>query len=92
MTKRLIEAFAARAPAPNAAAIAALTPREKEVLAGIGRGLSNSDLAEELFISDNTLKTHIKRVFLKIGARDRAQAVVVAYESGLVSNPGQRSV
>lgn len=91
VTKRLIEAFAARAAAPNAEAIAALTPREKEVLAGIGRGLSNSDLAEELFISDNTLKTHIKRVFLKIGARDRAQAVVVAYESGLVTSSGGKS-
>lgn len=83
VTKRLIEAFAAR-PLENAKVIESLTAREREVLRGIGRGLSNQDLAEELFISDNTVKTHVKRVFLKIGARDRAQAVVIAYESGLV--------
>ena len=83
VTKKLIEAFAAR-PQREAKAVESLTAREKEVLIGIGRGLSNQDLAEELFISDNTVKTHVKRVFLKIGARDRAQAVVIAYEAGLI--------
>lgn len=83
VTKKLIEAFAAR-PQREAKAVESLTAREREVLRGIGRGLSNQDLAEELFISDNTVKTHVKRVFLKIGARDRAQAVVIAYEAGLI--------
>ncbi len=83
VTKKLIEAFAAR-PQREAKAIESLTAREREVLKGIGRGLSNQDLAKELFISDNTVKTHVKRVFLKIGARDRAQAVVIAYEAGLI--------
>lgn len=83
VTKKLIEAFAAR-PRRESKSIESLTARENEVLRGIARGLSNQDLAEELFISDNTVKTHVKRVFLKIGARDRAQAVVIAYEAGLL--------
>ena len=62
-----------------------LTDREREVLVLIARGLSNQELAEQLFIADNTVKTHVKRIFTKIGARDRAQAIVIAYESGLVS-------
>jgi DNA-binding NarL/FixJ family response regulator len=88
VTRRLIEAFTRRAPVradpAQSKRLAALTPRELEVLTGIGRGLSNQELAEELFIADNTVKTHVKRVFTKIGARDRAQAVVIAYEAGLV--------
>jgi DNA-binding NarL/FixJ family response regulator len=84
VTRKLIEAFAMRSVPTNPQAINSLTTREREVLIGIGRGLSNRDLAEELFISDNTVKTHVKRIFLKIGARDRAQAVVIAYESGLL--------
>ena len=51
----------------------------------IARGLSNQELAEQLFIADNTVKTHVKRIFTKLGARDRAQAIVMAYESGLMS-------
>jgi DNA-binding NarL/FixJ family response regulator len=62
-----------------------LTDREREVLVLIARGLSNQELAEQLFIADNTVKTHVKRIFTKLGARDRAQAIVIAYESGLVS-------
>jgi DNA-binding NarL/FixJ family response regulator len=85
VTKKLIEAFASRSPKVVPKVIESLTQREREVLRGIGRGLSNHDLAEDLYISENTVKTHVKRVFLKIGARDRAQAVVIAYESGLVS-------
>ncbi|HJQ95812.1 MAG TPA: response regulator transcription factor [Acidimicrobiia bacterium] len=88
VTRRLIEAFTRKGPVradpAQSQALASLTPRELEVLAGIGRGLSNQELAEQLFIADNTVKTHVKRVFTKIGARDRAQAVVIAYESGLV--------
>ena len=88
VTRRLIEAFTRQAPVRTDPAqserLAALTPREIEVLTGIGRGLSNQELAEELFIADNTVKTHVKRVFTKIGARDRAQAVVIAYQTGLV--------
>ena len=88
VTRRLIEAFTRRAPVradpSHSERLSGLTPRELEVLAGIGRGLSNQELAEELFIADNTVKTHVKRVFTKIGARDRAQAVVIAYQAGLV--------
>jgi DNA-binding NarL/FixJ family response regulator len=88
VTRRLIEAFTKKPPTRadpgRSELLASLTPRELEVLRGIGRGLSNQELAAELFIADNTVKTHVKRVFTKIGARDRAQAVVIAYESGLV--------
>ena len=76
--------FASDIPTHACERLSGLTPRELEVLAGIGRGLSNQELAEELFIADNTVKTHVKRVFTKIGARDRAQAVVIAYQAGLV--------
>jgi DNA-binding NarL/FixJ family response regulator len=88
VTRRLIEAFTRQAPVradpSHRERLSGLTPRELEVLAGIGRGLSNQELAEDLFIADNTVKTHVKRVFTKIGARDRAQAVVIAYQTGLV--------
>jgi DNA-binding NarL/FixJ family response regulator len=88
VTRRLIEAFTRKAPVradpAQSRRVSGLTPRELEVLVGIGRGLSNQELAEQLFIADNTVKTHVKRVFTKIGARDRAQAVVIAYQAGLV--------
>lgn len=84
VTRRLIEVFTTKPRDSVPELISSLTDREKEVLAGIGRGLSNQELADELFIADNTVKTHVKRIFTKIGARDRAQAVVIAYESGLV--------
>ncbi|MGW4695646.1 response regulator [Kitasatospora cineracea] len=67
----------------------ALTPRELEVLALLGRGLSNTELAGALTLSEATVKTHVARIFAKLGLRDRAQAVVVAYETGLVT-PGSR--
>ena len=88
ITKRLIEQFARMAP-PSAppAGLAELTPRELEVLTLVARGLSNRELATELVISEATVKTHVKRVLSKLGARDRVQAVVVAYEAGLVT-PG----
>jgi DNA-binding NarL/FixJ family response regulator len=88
ITKRLIEQFARTAP-PSAPppGLAELTPRELEVLTLMARGLSNGELAAELVISEATVKTHVKRVLSKLGARDRVQAVVVAYEAGLVT-PG----
>ncbi len=66
----------------------ALTPREREVLMLVGRGRSNAEIAQALVVSPLTAKTHVARLFAKLGARDRAQLVVIAYESGLVV-PGQ---
>jgi DNA-binding NarL/FixJ family response regulator len=94
LTRRLIEAFVAQEraapPAPaEDARLAELTPREREVLTLVGRGLSNAEIADELVLSPLTAKTHVARLFAKLEARDRAQLVVVAYESGLVV-PGER--
>jgi len=89
ITRRLIEDYARR-PIPNSASPAALTdltPRETEVLRYVARGLSNADIARELVVSEATVKTHVARVFTKLDLHDRAQAVVLAYESGLV-RPG----
>lgn len=96
ITRRLVERFAtqdqARPAEPPAAdpgeTLASLTPREREVLALVGRGMSNAELAAALFLSEATVKTHVARIFAKLTLRDRAQAVVVAYETGLV-RPGQ---
>jgi DNA-binding NarL/FixJ family response regulator len=85
VTRRLIEEFTRRPPVGSGEQLKILTERERQVLLLIARGLSNQELAEQLFIADNTVKTHVKRIFTKIGARDRAQAIVIAYESGLVS-------
>jgi DNA-binding NarL/FixJ family response regulator len=89
VTRRLIEEFARRPePAPEPSPeLAALTEREREVLALIGRGLSNAEIAERLYVSPATAKTHVSHIMTKLYARDRAQLVVVAYESGLV-RPG----
>lgn len=91
VTKRLIEAYVAAAPAeappsplPDDGRLAGLTPREREILALVGRGLSNHEIAEHLVLSPLTAKTHVSRLFFKLGARDRAQLVVTAYETGLV--------
>lgn len=84
-TKRLIEAFAtAQAAAPDEGRIVDLTPREREVLTLVGRGLSNQEIADALTLSPLTAKTHVARLFAKVDARDRAQLVVAAYEAGLV--------
>ncbi|XVQ14094.1 response regulator [Spirillospora sp. CA-255316] len=82
ITRRLVERFARPKPAPQG--LDGLTPREKEVLRLVGGGLSNTELAARLQLSEATVKTHVAHIFAKLGLRDRAQAVVVAYESGLV--------
>ncbi|MEY9888705.1 DNA-binding NarL/FixJ family response regulator [Catenulispora sp. MAP12-49] len=96
ITRRLVEKFAAPDPAAGAAGnrapavhrdLAALTPREREILGLMGRGLSNTELAGRLVLSEATVKTHVAHIFTKLSLRDRAQAVVVAYETGLVA-PG----
>jgi DNA-binding NarL/FixJ family response regulator len=87
VTRRLIEEFARRAPSVTRAELAALTDREREVLVLIARGLSNTEIARYLYVAETTVKTHVGRVLHKLGVRDRAQAVVLAYESGLVQ-PG----
>ena len=89
ITKRLIEQFARTAPRPgrSAAAYDGLTARELEVLVLIARGLSNREIASELVLSEATVKTHVKRVLAKLRVRDRVHAVVLAYESALVT-PG----
>jgi DNA-binding NarL/FixJ family response regulator len=85
VTRRLIERFVAPAATEvDHEALAELTPREREVLALVGRGCTNQEIAEQLVVSPLTAKTHVSRLFLKLGARDRAQLVVLAYESGLV--------
>ncbi|TWJ17106.1 LuxR family two component transcriptional regulator [Stackebrandtia albiflava] len=90
VTRRLVEEFAQRAKEPVARErLGALTEREREVVALAGTGLSNDEIAAKLFLSPATAKTHVSRAMIKLGARDRAQLVVFAYESGLV-RPGWR--
>jgi DNA-binding NarL/FixJ family response regulator len=91
VTRRLIEQFV-RMPEPPSTppeGLETLTEREREVLELIARGLGNGDIAGRLYLSMATVKTHVNRVFAKLGIRDRAQAVVLAYESGIV-RPGDR--
>jgi DNA-binding NarL/FixJ family response regulator len=92
VTRRVVETFAeAPAPrAPSADLLAELTEREAEIVALVGTGLSNHEIAERLVISPATARTHVSRAMLKLGARDRAQLVVFAYESGLVAAGGVR--
>lgn len=87
-TRGLITSFLAQPtgnPAATSAQLALLTEREREVVSLVAYGLSNDDIAERLFVSPLTAKTHINRAMMKLGARDRAQVVVIAYQSGLVS-------
>ncbi len=91
VTRRLIADFAhrERQSPPEDRALGSLTPRELEVLRLIARGLSNAEISETLVVAAQTTKTHVGRILMKLNLRDRAQAVVMAYESGLVS-PGDR--
>ena len=85
VTRRLIETFAAQHPPGRPAEAAALTTRESEVLALIARGRSNAEIARELSVAEETVKTHVGRILTKLGLRDRVQAVVFAYDTGLVT-------
>ena len=89
VTRRLIQEFSRGAVAQQSApaALEELTPRELEVFKLIARGMSNAEIAAELIVSETTVKTHVARVLMKLGVRDRVQAVVLAYESGVVA-PG----
>ena len=91
ITRRLIEEFAQNAPIDRTPPkeLGELTPRELEVFKLVARGMSNAEIAAELIVSETTVKTHVTRVLLKLGVRDRVQAVVAAYEHGLVA-PGAR--
>ena len=88
ITRRLVERFAPRSAASGDADLSVLTPRELEVLGLVARGLSNAELAAALTLSEATVKTHVARILAKLQLRDRVQAVVLAYETGLVSPGG----
>jgi len=85
ITRRLVEEFVSR-PAPGARhpLVDRLTEREREVLGLIGRGMSNAEIAAHLYVSETTAKTHVSRIITKLNLRDRVQAVVLAYEAGVV--------
>jgi DNA-binding NarL/FixJ family response regulator len=87
ITRRMIEAFVDRPRASVATPdtrLGLLTPREREVLALLGRGRSNPEIAAELYVSETTVKTHVQRILAKLGLRDRIQAVIFAYEAGVI--------
>jgi len=87
ITRRLLERFAESRPRSNSAELRlkGLTEQEHEILVLIGRGLSNREIASDLFLAEQTVKTHVSRIFAKLGVRDRVQAVILAYDAGLVA-------
>jgi DNA-binding NarL/FixJ family response regulator len=86
ITRRMIEVYLDRPPAgPPSRLLGTLTPREREILLLLGRGLSNAEIAGQLFVSETTVKTHVARVLMKLDLRDRVQAVIFAYECGVVT-------
>jgi len=90
ITRRLLERFVAAhplVPADMASALATLTPRELQVLGLVGRGLSNDEIAQQLYLGETTVKSHVSSLLSKLGRRDRVQLVVLAYEAGVV-RPG----
>src|SRR5262249_35084691 len=94
VTRKLLDQFVHRLPAPgespaaaSADRLAGTTGREREVLALVARGLSNAEIAAELVVTETTVKTHVHHLLTKLGARDRVQLVVLAYEAGLVGQP-----
>ncbi|MBF8193252.1 response regulator transcription factor [Nonomuraea sp. K274] len=88
VTRRLIEEFTARPAGLDDDRLSPLTGREREVLTRVAQGLTNTEIAEQLFMSPHTVKTHVNRMMVKLAVHDRAQLVVIAYESGLV-RPGR---
>ncbi len=96
ITRRLLDRFASTltvpGEAPRSAALAELTERELEVFTLVGRGLSNQEIADELVLGETTVKTHVSHVFSKLDVRDRVQAVVLAYETGIVRRGEGRAV
>ena len=88
VTRRVIDRMATQPPAAlSGKRLERLTPREREVLESVGRGLSNREIADAFFIEESTVKTHVKRILMKLGLRDRVQAVILAYETGVI-RPG----
>ena len=86
ITRRLIEEFAApRTPAASTPGLDELTPREIEVFQLLASGMTNNEIAAELIVGDSTIKTHVARILMKLGVRDRVQAVILAYETGLIT-------